>query len=167
METRLCLSPQCQIDIRVHGGVAPIALEEVIFKVATNISIGGRGATSSSTLTNHHSTPTQEPTRRSINLVARFVGISTTSTMFAITSRGGATHAMRRRSFINKNMTPNGETPTLLFGRLLMPTPAMPLCLLPILKAEVISTFVRGLYRHDELYRKVNRKPPKMIDEMF
>ena len=34
-------------------------------------------------------------------------------------------------------------------------------------EAEVISTFVRGQYHHDELSSKFNRKPPWKIGEML
>jgi hypothetical protein len=40
-------------------------------------------------------------------------------------------------------------------------------CIPNILEYKVISAFVRGLYHHDELLRKFNRKPPVMINEMF
>ena len=36
-----------------------------------------------------------------------------------------------------------------------------------ILKAEVITYFVCGLYHHDEVRRKFNRKLPALIGEMF
>ena len=36
-----------------------------------------------------------------------------------------------------------------------------------ILKAKVITYFVQGLYHHDKLHRKFNRKPLTSIGEMF
>ena len=36
-----------------------------------------------------------------------------------------------------------------------------------ILEAEVITCFVKGLYHHDELRRKFNRRPPTLISQMF
>jgi hypothetical protein len=36
-----------------------------------------------------------------------------------------------------------------------------------ILESKVIATFIQGLYHHDELRIKFNRKPPTSIDEMF
>lgn len=36
-----------------------------------------------------------------------------------------------------------------------------------ILESEVITAFVHGLYHHDELHRKFNRRPPATIGKMF
>ena len=36
-----------------------------------------------------------------------------------------------------------------------------------ILESKVITCFIRGLYHHDDLRRKFNRKPPVSIGEML
>lgn len=36
-----------------------------------------------------------------------------------------------------------------------------------VLESEVITAFINGLYHHNELHRKFNRKPPTSIADMF
>ena len=118
VEIKVHLSPQHQTDLWVHDGPTPIIKEEVVFKPMVPISKGVRGATNLSIPMNHHVVLTPTPTQRSTNLLAMIAGISTTSMMFAIASRGSATRAMKKRLLIDSSTALNGETPTLLFSRL-------------------------------------------------
>lgn len=127
-QTRLQLSPRGRTDLRVHGGIAPITNEEVIFKAAANTSTRDQGATSSMTPTSCRSTPTLTPTKRFTSLGVTSANTSTTSAMPAIASRGGATHAMKRKTLAEGNMTPNGAISMRLSSRLPRLTLVMSSC---------------------------------------